>query len=60
MLTVDVYFDGEPVGDSLEVKPKDFSTGSKGFYKSAKLEIDGKRYQVNLQFIEIGSKNRQD
>ena len=35
---------------------KTFSTGSRGFHGQGKAEFDGKRYQVNLMAIEIGSK----
>lgn len=40
----------------LTVPPKDFKTGSKGYFGMGKLEIDGKRYQVQVQLVEIGSK----
>lgn len=36
---------------------KVFSTGSRGYYANGKVEIDGKRYQVQVQLVEIGSKN---
>jgi hypothetical protein len=36
--------------------PKDFKTGSKGFYANGKVELDGKRYQTQIQLVEIGSK----
>lgn len=42
----------------LSVPPKDFKTGSKGFYANGKAEIDGKRYQVQIQLVEIGSKKQ--
>ena len=48
-------------GQSLGVvtaSPKDFKTGSKGFYSQGKLEIEGKRYQVQVQLVEIGSKEK--
>lgn len=35
---------------------KQFKTGSRGFYANGKAEIDGKRYQVQIQVVEIGSK----
>ena len=41
----------------MTVSPKNFKTGSKGFYASGKTEMDGKRYQVQIQLVEIGSKN---
>ena len=42
----------------LTLPPKEFKTGSKGFYANGKTEIDGKRYQVQVQLVEIGSKNK--
>lgn len=41
----------------LALPPKEFKTGSKGFYANSKMEIDGKRYQVQIQMVEIGSKS---
>jgi hypothetical protein len=38
------------------VPPKDFKTGSKGYFTSGKVEVEGKRYQVQVQMVEIGSK----
>jgi len=42
----------------LTVTPKDFKTGSKGFYANQKIEIGGKRYQLQIQLVEIGSKKQ--
>lgn len=47
--------DGEVVG-VLVAKPKDFATGSRGYHGQGKIEIGGKRYQAQLQMVEIGSK----
>lgn len=41
---------------SLSVMPKNFKTGSRGFYANQKMEMGGKRYQVQIQLVEIGSK----
>jgi len=39
------------------LEPKEFKTGSKGYYCSTKLTTpDGKRYQVSCNLVEIGSK----
>jgi hypothetical protein len=39
------------------LNPKTFSTGSRGYHAQGKIEVpNGKRYQVNLLFTEIGSK----
>jgi hypothetical protein len=39
---------------------KIFKTGSRGFYTNGKAEIDGKRYQVQIQLVEIGSRPKED
>ena len=39
-----------------ELAPKRFSTGSKGFFVSDKITVDGVRYQANAQAVLIGSK----
>lgn len=44
----------------LTASPKEFKTGSRGFYVNGKAEIDGKRYQVQIQLVEIGSKAKPD
>ena len=41
---------------SISLDPKQFKTGSRGYYANKKLEIDGVRYQVQIQMVEIGSK----
>jgi hypothetical protein len=50
---------GQVVG-TLTVAPKEFKTGSRGFYANGKAEIDGKRYQVQIQLVEIGSKKAKE
>ena len=42
----------------LSVTPKEFKTGSRGYYANQKVEIDGKRYQLQIQLVEIGSKKK--
>ncbi|GAA3120253.1 hypothetical protein GCM10010466_08920 [Planomonospora alba] len=39
-----------------ELTPKVFSTGSKGFHGSAKITVDGVRYQCQAQAVLVGSK----
>ncbi len=41
----------------MTLPPKEFKTGSRGYYANGKIEIDGKRYQAQVQLVEIGSKN---
>jgi len=48
--------DGGQMLTVLSVSPKDFKTGSRGYYANQKMEIEGKRYQVQIQLVEIGSK----
>ncbi len=40
----------------ISVAPKQFKTGSRGYFGNTKLDMDGKRYQVQIQLVEIGSK----
>lgn len=47
--------DGKLLG-VFTLPPKEFKTGSRGFYVNGKVEIDGKRYQTQVQLVEIGSK----
>ena len=44
----------------LTLPARVFKTGSRGFYANKKVEIDGKRYQVQIQAVEIGSKVNKD
>ena len=48
---------GQPIG-VVTASPKAFKTGSKGFYGQSKFEFEGKKYQVQVQMVEIGSKER--
>ncbi len=55
-ITAEIKGDDGKVLGFLALPPKQFKTGSRGFYANTKLEIDGKRYQVQVQMVEIGSK----
>ncbi len=48
--------DGGEALTTMSILPKNFKTGSRGFYANQKIEIGGKRYQVQIQLVEIGSK----
>lgn len=48
----------ETVQDFI-LNEKNFSTGSRGFHTQGKMEYNGKKYQVNLMLIEIGSKPKE-
>lgn len=47
--------DGKLLG-MMTLPPKEFKTGSRGFYANSKIEIEGRRYQAQIQLVEIGSK----
>jgi hypothetical protein len=47
--------DGKVLAE-LALPAKNFKTGSRGYYANSKIEIDGKRYQAQIQLVEIGSK----
>ena len=40
----------------MTVEAKNFKTGSRGFHGQGKIDFDGKRYQTQVQMVEIGSK----
>ena len=56
-LIADLKTDSDQRVAIMNVLPKEFKTGSRGFYANQKIEIDGKRYQIQVQIVEIGSKN---
>ena len=39
-----------------EAAARTFSTGSRGYYGSGKVEINGKKYQCSVSLVECGSK----
>ncbi|RPH57044.1 MAG: hypothetical protein EHM81_12190 [Chloroflexi bacterium] len=55
MLSVEIKQDDKQVG-LLMATEKVFKTGSKGFFGMGKIQIGEKRYQVQVQLVEIGSK----
>jgi hypothetical protein len=55
MLIVEIK-DGEKKVAELPAMEKVFKTGSKGFFGMGKIQIGEKRYQVQIQLVEIGSK----
>jgi hypothetical protein len=55
-LTANIRTDeGESVG-MIVAQPKDFASGSRGFHGQGKITIGEKRYQCQVQLVEIGSK----
>jgi hypothetical protein len=55
MLSIEIKENDKMVG-MLPATEKVFKTGSKGFYGMGKIQIGEKRYQVQIQLVEIGSK----
>ena len=40
-----------------DVAPKEFSSGSKGFFANGKITVEGRRYQAQARAVLIGSKD---
>ena len=38
---------------------KNFKTGSRGYHAQGKMQVEDKRYQVNILCVEIGSKPKE-
>lgn len=55
MLSVEIKDNDQVVG-MLTAAEKLFKTGSRGFFGMGKIQIGEKRYQVQVQMVEIGSK----
>ena len=55
MLVVEIKENDKVVG-ILQAAEKLFKTGSRGFFGMGKIQIGEKRYQVQVQLVEIGSK----
>jgi hypothetical protein len=59
MYTVQFMDERGIIVGAIVVNKKAFKTGSRGYYGNTKLELKGKRYQVQVQLVEIGSKNNE-
>ena len=55
MISVEIKENEKMVG-ILTATEKQFKTGSKGYFGVGKIQIGEKRYQVQVQLVEIGSK----
>ena len=55
MLSIEIKQSDTVVG-LLTAEEKQFKTGSRGYFGMAKIQIGEKRYQVQVQLVEIGSK----
>lgn len=58
MLVIKIEDDKGKLISMIIANEKTFKTGSRGYYGVSKGEIDGKRYQIQVQAVEIGSKNK--
>ena len=55
MLSIEIKENDTVVG-LMTATEKLFKTGSRGFFGMGKIQIGEKRYQVQVQLVEIGSK----
>ncbi len=55
MISVEIKNNDQTVGKII-ADEKVFNSGARGFYGMDKVEIDGKRYRVQVQLVEIGSR----
>lgn len=58
MLSVEIRENDKVVG--LVAAEKLFKTGSRGYFGMGKIQIGEKRYQVQVQMVEIGSKPKME
>ncbi len=58
MPRIEVYEGSQKIAE-IGLPEKKFKTGSVGYWASAKVELNGKRYQGQFQLVEIGSKLEQ-
>jgi hypothetical protein len=59
MITIEIKDDNQPVA-VMTAAEKVFKTGSRGYFTMGKLQIGEKRYQVQIQLVEIGSKPKEE
>ena len=57
MPRIELYEGTQKIAD-IGLPEKKFSTGSVGYWASQKVEINGKRYQCQIQLVEIGSRTK--
>ena len=55
MIIIDIK-ENDKVVAMIQAPEKAFKTGSRGYFGMGKVEFNGKRYQVQVQLVEIGSK----
>lgn len=55
MLKITIASNNEVIG-ILEADAKQFKTGSRGYNGNGKMTINGKKHQIIVNIVEIGSK----
>ncbi len=45
---------------SFTLNKKDFKTGSRGYHAQGKMMAGGKKYQINILCVEVGSKPKEE
>lgn len=55
-IELEVRINGKSAPLGGEMAESTFATGSRGYMSTGKVNIGGKVYQCNLQFVEVGSK----
>ena len=55
-IVTELKLDSGELITTMYATPREFKTGSRGYSAHKKVEIGGKRYQVQIQIVEIGSK----
>ncbi len=53
-----IQLEGEK--QSFILNKKNFKTGSKGYYANGKMVAGGKRFQISISCVEIGSKPKEE
>ena len=53
VLTAAIKAEDDQTVGKLVLNEKQFKTGSKGFFGQGKIEIEGKRYQTQVQLVLI-------
>lgn len=51
--------DGKTLG-MIPLQPKDFKTGSKGYFGQGKTQVGDERLQIQVQAVLIGSKEQKE
>jgi hypothetical protein len=56
MFTVEIKDENGKLVAMMTMSAKNFSTGSKGYHATGKVDVNGKKHQANFMLVEVGSK----